>query len=345
MAARSMTLESLADLLGESSEFTSQLLTGDVPIDNDIAESLADILGASKAFWLEREVQFRTARERARSNAPTSSPAEWLGRLPISDMKKFGWISSARGPENLLAECLRFFDVGSLVDWEATYRPLARAAAYRLSKSYVSDPMSIVTWLRFVETKAQHISANNFDAVAFRKALPNLRALTLLKDPKVFMPKLRELCAACGVALVVAPTPQGCPASGATRLLSSGTAMIALSLRYKTDDQFWFTFFHEAGHLLLHSDRAFFLEDGSDVTQTEEDEANEFSANLLVPSETWERLSPGIKDFRSVVRQAVSIGTSPGILVGQMQHKGHLRFNQLNFLKRRLSWHAMPETV
>jgi len=339
-----MSVEAFADLLGGSIMFASELLRGEAVIDDEIASSLSDAVGGSKAFWLRREEQYRTAQERIKSNAVISSPAEWIARLPISDMKRFGWISNTRNQEALFAECLKFFDVPTLAAWEAGYRPVARAAAYRLSKSYVSDPMAIVTWLRVAETSTAQITGRKFDAVAFRKALPVLRSLTLVKDPKRFMPRLVEICALCGVAVIVMPTPKGCPASGATRVIGNGTAMIVLSPRYKTDDQFWFTFFHEAAHLLLHSDRAFFLEDGSDVTQAEEHEANEFSAKLLIPDEQLNRIIATRKDFRSVIRLAVSIGTSPGIVVGQMQHKGYLRFNQLNFLKRRYAWNELART-
>ena len=34
-----------------------------------------------------------------------------------------------------------------------------------------------------------------------------------------------------------------------------------LSLRHKSNDHLWFTFFHEAGHLLLQSKKAAFLEE------------------------------------------------------------------------------------
>ena len=61
--------------------------------------------------------------------------------------------------------------------------------------------------------------------------------------------------------------------------------MILLSFRYLSDDHFWFTFFHEAGHLVLHGDRCIFLE-GDDTLNTEEEaEANAFAANILIPPE------------------------------------------------------------
>ncbi len=68
-------------------------------------------------------------------------------------------------------------------------------------------------------------------------------------------------CAAVGVAVVLVPELPGTRVSGATRWLTPGKALIQLSLRYKSDDQLWFTFFHEAAHVLLHGKRDLFIED------------------------------------------------------------------------------------
>lgn len=49
-------------------------------------------------------------------------------------------------------------------------------------------------------------------------------------------------------------------ANGATRWISPSKAVIQLSLRYKWEDIFWFTFFHEAGHVVLHQKKQVFVE-------------------------------------------------------------------------------------
>ena len=114
--------------------------------------------------------------------------------------------------------------------------------------------------------------------------------------------------------------------------------MILLSFRYLSDDQFWFTFFHEAGHLLLHGDRCIFLEGDDTLTTEEEAEANAFAANILIPPEYQAEMLRLPLDGRAVMRFARKVGVSPGIVVGQLQHHGRFRRNQLNNLKRRYTW-------
>jgi Zn-dependent peptidase ImmA (M78 family) len=114
--------------------------------------------------------------------------------------------------------------------------------------------------------------------------------------------------------------------------------MILLSFRYLSDDHFWFTFFHEAGHLVLHGDRCIFLEGDDTLTTEEEDAANAFAADTLIPPEYQAEMLRLPLNGRDVMRFARKVGVSPGIVVGQLQHYGRFRQNQLNNLKRRFTW-------
>ncbi|MCH7749100.1 MAG: ImmA/IrrE family metallo-endopeptidase [Acidobacteria bacterium] len=162
--------------------------------------------------------------------------------------------------------------------------------------------------------------------------------MTNWKDPGRFIPQLQKYCAESGVAVAVVRAPTGCRASGATRFLSRDKALLLLSFRYLTDDQFWFTFFHEAGHLLLHGCDELFLEGDDTPSNAEEQEANEFAARTLVPSEFLPSLLALDANAREVIRLAVRLGVSPGVVVGQLQHLGKIGHDQLNRLKRRYRW-------
>ena len=158
------------------------------------------------------------------------------------------------------------------------------------------------------------------------------------KDPSDFLPALQQICSTSGVAAVIVRAPNGCRASGATRFVSSDKALLLLSFRYLSDDQFWFTFFHEAGHLLLHGAESIFLEGLDGDSSTQESEANEFAEKVLIPSEFKHALLTLTPDMRAIIRFAKKIGVSPGIVVGQLQHHGRVRRNHFNGLKRRFQW-------
>jgi hypothetical protein len=225
-----------------------------------------------------------------------------------------------------------------VAEWKSRYRADLTLAAFRTSLTFTSNPVATASWLRFAELQAQQIRTKPYNAAAFRAALAKLRALTRRKDPQQFVPELRRICADCGVALVIARAPEGCRASGATRFLTPAKAMTVMSFRYRSDDHFWFTFFHEAAHLLLHNKKALFLEDGSEVTSEEEQEANDFASTALIPTADKAELARLPLSAKAIMRFALKTGVSAGVVVGQLQHSGRLTHNRLNSLKRRWTW-------
>lgn len=340
MAARGLSKTEFARRLGASAEVTEGLTTGTTPIDRTLAECLHQVLGLSAEFWMNREGQYRADAVRLTSQNPGMTDREWVQHLPVRDMVRFGWIGASSGFADKLDACLRFFAVPDVAAWRERYQGVLSVAAFRTSSAYSSHPGAVSVWLRWAELKSREIDCAAWDVTKLRDRLPEMRMLTRRKEPSLFLTALKRMCAECGVALVIAPVPTGCRASGATRFLTPQKASIVLSFRYRSDDQFWFTFFHEAGHLILHGADALFFEDGSDATADEEAEANEFAARTLLPAELIPALLHIRPQAREIIRFAVKAGVSPGIVVGQLQHLGRVERNRLNGLKRRYRWDA-----
>jgi plasmid maintenance system antidote protein VapI len=334
---RSYSQLEFAQRMGHTLKLANKLLKSRVPISNETAQKLELVLGATADFWMARDTQYRGTIAHVSSDVERTAQETWLKELPVKDMLQHGWLNQALFAVNPALACLRFFGVADVQAWRATYRNVLQMAAFRTSPTFRSQPGSVAAWLRQGEIESSSLECKAWDARAFQKALLEMRALTRKRDPRLFVPELVRRCAECGVAVAIVRAPAGCRASGATRFLSPSKALLLLSFRYLSDDHFWFTFFHEAGHLLLHSKKALFLEGGA-VSTAEEREANEFSARMLVPPEfqnELERLSVERHEIRNFAKK---IGVSPGIVVGQLQFRGKARRNQLSTLKARFRW-------
>lgn len=330
---RHLSVVEFAEQMGQTAEAMTDLLQGRATITIGVARQLERVLGASVEFWMSRDFQYREDIARLHD-----VDEEWLTQLPLGDMIRFGWLEHVPHPSDEIAACLRFFDVPNVDAWRRKYENLREMAAFRTSPSFDSRPAAVAAWLRQGEIESEAIDCHRWDSSGFEVLLSGIRSLTRQKNPNHFVPELRKLCAGVGVAVAVVRAPNGCRASGATRFVSSNKALLLLSFRHLSDDQFWFTFFHEAGHLLLHGERGFFLE-GFDAPMTkEEEEANQFAARTLVPPEYQQKLLSLPIDGRKIIRFARAIGISPGVVVGQLQHYGRIRHRQLNSLKRRFTW-------
>lgn len=330
---RSLSVVEFARRMEEAPEFVRDLLEGRATITIGLARRLERALGGSVEFWMSRDFQYR--RDVARLHA---ADEEWLAELPVGDMIKFGWLRPTPHPSDEMAACLRFFGVPSVSEWRQAYAELMKIVTFRMSPSFESRPAAVAAWLRQGEIEGEALECTPWDPDRFEGSLSSIRALTREKEPSRFVPKLQKLCAAGGVAVVVVRAPNGCRASGATRFLSRSKGLLMLSFRYLSDDQFWFTFFHEAGHLVLHGEKGIFLEGIDQPATTEEQEASEFAERALVPPEFRPTLLSLPTNARKVIRFARRVGVSPGIVVGQLQHHERIKQNQLNSLKRRYKW-------
>lgn len=333
---RALSVASLAGLLDKPEDKVEALLQGQLAIDSSLAGKLAAALGASAGFWKARESQYRS--ELRRLAKKVESPGEWMAGLPVADMARYGWIPKLTRPADKVAACLRFFGVGSVEEWRQRYDAPLSAAAFRTSPSFSAELGAVASWLRRGEVLAESVNCAAWNPAGLRASIPSLRSLTRRRDPETFLPELQGICASHGVAVVVARAPAGCRASGATRFLNSERALVLLSCRHLSDDHFWFTFFHEVGHLLLHGSQGTFVDLDGDPSSAIEAEANAFASSTLIPAEFLEQMKRVPLLARSLIRLAMQIGVSPGIVVGQLQHAGRLGRDKQNGLKRRFVW-------
>jgi len=254
-------------------------------------------------------------------------------------MITLGWVRRASEPVQQVRLLLSFFAVSSVEQWRLRYQE--QLAAYRLPQKFAPTIFSLTAWLREGERRAQDCECRPFNLTAFRRALDEARRLTRETDPDVFVSHLGRLGADCGVVILFVQELKGSRACGATRWLNPQRALMQLSLRYKSNDQLWFTFFHEAGHVVLHGKREAFVEvwGGSSGSKAREDEANRFAADHLIPPSEMERLLQQRPLSReAVVSFAEEVGIAPGIVVGRLQHDKHIPYTHLNDLKVRYRW-------
>ena len=301
--------------------------------------ALEKALDVPADFWLARGARYQESVARKESRAALVADVAWLDELPLQDMCNLKWIEEQNDEPAYVEACLKFFGVASVSAWRQYYVGQATAsAAYRMSEKIRSNPGSVAAWLREGERRAANIECLPFDRERLLETHLEARKLTLETDPAKFVPALEKSFAACGVAVVIVRAPKGCPISGAVRWLSPHKALVQLSMRYLRGDIFWFTFFHECGHIALHGKKMLFLEyDG--MTGDEEDEANRFAAERLIPGSAWAKFNPAVLTESVICEFAETVGIAPGVVVGRLQHEERIPPNsRLNQLKARYKW-------
>lgn len=198
----------------------------------------------------------------------------------------------------------------------------------------------MAAWLRKGEVIGHETECRPYDKQRFIKVLKDVRSLTV-EPPEGFQPEVKRLCAQAGVAVAFVPEFPKTRVSGATRWLTPQKALVMLSLRYKTDDQLWFTLFHEVAHILSHGKTELFIHDTIPNANPKEAEADKFAADFLIPPDKYQSFlqTHGSNLGKKVIRDfAGNLKIAPGIVVGRLHHDGNLPFSHCNDLKVRLTW-------
>lgn len=213
--------------------------------------------------------------------------------------------------------CLRFFGVASPEEWHSLYGGME--VSFRRSREDQCGVGAISAWLRLGEQRAEQFDGPKYDRDKFQKALVQIRAVSTEERPAI--PRSHVSGVACW--------------------LSASRPLIQMSLYGKWNDRFWFTFFLEAAHILLHANekKSVYLDDpgkgGSD--DPKEAEANQWAGDFLIPDQHAHHLS-SLKTRHSVKAFAGILGIHPGIVLGRLQHDGLIEIKWMNDLKVRFQF-------
>lgn len=336
LAAHEISHAEFARRCGRSAKLVSEIISGNAPVEPETALQFEKVLGVDASIWLGIEADYQLHGAREAQKKELERAVAWQRKFPLREIVKRGCFPRPANDTDGVSKLLAFFGVASADAWRGRFG--ATSVAYRRAAAFHSTDESLATWLRFGELEAAKIECADFDEARFRSALREIRAMTAGFTAES-LPDMRDRCKAAGVAFVVVRELPGMAVSGAARWLSPRKATIQLSFRYLSDDHFWFSFFHEAAHLLLHSKKDVFVDaHGGDQSNIEE-EANAWAENVLVSRHRWQEFVDTNPSSEAEIRAFASEqGIAPGIVVGRLQHEGIIPWRRFNHLKRRYMW-------
>lgn len=336
LEARDWSQAEFARLADLTPKLVSEIINGKNPVTPDTAIKLARVLGLKDYIWLglQRDWDLHQARQKAMEVAPEQK--SWLARFPIKELKAQKLLPDTTSAGSLLDALLRLLGVGDPFAYVAKCKGFA--VQHRQSRSFESSVDHVFTWLMLGEQRAREQNLPLFDESKFLKAVREIRKLTR-ETPAVFKPIMKRLCREAGVAVMFAkPLSQTRLFGSAWWIDGNQRAVIQMSLRMKTNDHFWWTFFHECGHIALHRGKNF-ADDQNACGDGAEEEADRWAEAIIYGHNRLPViLANPPKSEAGVCRLADGLDLHPGIIVGMLQHYGHIRFSNLNHLKAKFEW-------
>ena len=313
---------------GKPEKTITAVLKGDSSITPEMAVAFENVSKIPAHFWMNHQLGYDEYIAREKRKRVIEDAVEWAKLFPIHDMVKKEWLPSVETVYEKTATMLTFFGFSNHYAWEEYYFNQQLKVAFRISLASTKQPYAISAWLRKGELLAAELKTGDYSEKNFKKALPELKSI-MAEHPEEFFNQLQHICLAAGVKVVHTPCLPKAPLCGSTRWLND-TPLIQLSGRYNRNDIFWFTFFHEAGHILIHGKKDIFLEkvEYSDKDIIKENQADEFAIKwTLTEEEEAEIMDATPLNEKKIKAFAKKFNTHPAIIIGRLQHNGVIPFS------------------
>ncbi len=344
---RGLTQTDLADITGLSRRLINGILAGTASITPAVALVLAEVFDTSAETWLNLQSlhDLAAARTAADDDTPrrvavqekvpvrdVARRAAIYTKVPVRDVARRGWIDFGKdiGTDELESSVCSFLGTASIVD------PLPFAVAARKSTDYATENPAQVAWYARVLQLARVAPVTaTYSPGLLPSCEEGLRALMQNAEDVRRVPRV---LANSGIRLVLLEHLPKTKIDGVMIWLDENSPVIALSLRMDRVDNFWFTLLHELSHVRHHDEGTVNTVD-TDITAVDAEGLNEVelranaeAADGLVPTKNIQSFIARKKPYfyrKDVLGFAGRMGVHPGIVVGQLQHRGAIKYTQL----------------
>lgn len=320
---RGISQRNFAQKIGYTEKHISNLLNGKTELSHEAAHRLEMVLGIPATYWMSLEASYRDTLIKVSQENQSEADLGELKKYPYAEMVHLGWVPAARDPWKRVTNLRQFFEVFSLVS--APESALCCAFCRRISRTEKSD-YAFLAWSKQAEREARKINCAPINYDKLNRHLAKFRKMTR-DDPELFLPILIDDLSECGVALVVLPHLKGSFLHGAT-FKSGKKIVVGVTIRGKDSDRFWFSLFHEIGHILCGH-----LDSGgrSDIEETE---ADNFASEWLIPESDYRGFVAGEDYTRdAIISFADAHNILAGIVVGRLQRDHYIPYSRHNDLK------------
>lgn len=313
---KSISQAELALRMGRPLKTINEIIKGKSAITPETAIQLERVLGTEADFWLRRENQYRLDLAGIEEAEALLDKKEWISSFPLSAMKKLRWIEYENDVLGEAAAIYSFFGVSGQESYKKYYFDKVYEAAYRMSAKSNKNPYCVSAWLRQGERQAEALQAGEYNPQTFKEALIEIKTL-MAKQPSKFFKKLQSVCLNAGVKVVYTPSLPHTHLHGSTRWVND-YPLIQLTNLYNRNDIFWFTFFHEAGHIIKHGKKDLYVEGLVKEETPAEKEADDFAIKYTLTKEQENELRVYFPlNKKTVISFAEKYNTNPAMIIGR----------------------------
>ncbi|MGI6144404.1 MAG: HigA family addiction module antidote protein [Clostridia bacterium] len=328
-----MTQEEFAKRLNITPKNLSELINGKAAISKKIAKNLSLMLGTSVDVWLDLQKKYDQKVIEIKTLQAQRNEEIDLTLIDYSYFEKLGVVNSTKDKTKQVSELFKYFSISSF----SVFKKPDFLVQFR--KTQCVDEKIILNsnaWVQTVINIGRQVETQPYSEKNLKNYLPQIREMTL-QSTSVFLPQLSRILSECGVAFVLIPSLKNSGVYGATKWINKDKVVLGMTNRGKYADIFWFSLFHELGHVFQRKVTKTLVDfETSDFIEEHEKEADQFAKDVLIPPKDYELFITRTSFSEQKIRDfANSIKIHPGIVVGRLQKEGYLPYTHLNKLKQK----------
>lgn len=324
-----LTQVEVAARTGCAVQTISRIVNEKEPISPNMALRLERVFGGrpNAEFWLNMQSAYDQKIAMTKEAEKAEGEIDFFKthlKKTYRELQKLGLFekTSLRTADNFKKAVLSiksFFEASTLL---SIHDENILGVAFRKYDRKNLNRYNLAALLKIGEKKARKVmkemSLKEYDKARFLAELPRLKSLTK-KEPSIFLDELQCVCRELGVIVIYVPNMAHTYLGGASTWLG-GHPVIILKVEKQWADTFWFNFFHEAGHILKHSKKEFFVDFENGAKTKIETEADTLAQKTLIPDfkEVTAKLKPGIKIESWLEESANSANVSQNIIAGRV---------------------------
>ena len=338
LADREITQVELAALTGVTPAYINQVINGKRNISVKFAVALEYALGIKKSFWINLQAHYDAEKaEFEKEHTITEGEIDAFRRIKdiVKYLRNIGKMKSGEKIEDAVISARVVLQVSNLT----VLKDLATTGSFRLPADVGIDSFVLGAWLRICQLrgKKQNITSR-FEKGKIRDLIIGIKNI-MCSSNLDFRDELKELMAKHGIDFSLVRNFKGAPVQGYITQKSDGSYQMVLTIRRAYADIFWFSLFHELGHIYYgHVGTSVKFID-YDRTSNKEAEADKFAADALINAELYDEFLKRHDFALKAIREfASSQGVMPYIVIGRLQKQGKLPYTLYSHEKLRYKW-------
>lgn len=317
-----LTQEDFAKRLDTTPKNLSLLLRGKQSLSVDMAMKLARMVGTSFNFWMSLQNSYDELIAEFKSEEELEREQQVFSVLDYKYFRdNFGLPDLPRKTDEQIKAVRKFLDVATL----CVFKKRNMAVNFRKSTMNISESNIIKAniMVQIATNMALKTKAPDFDSCKLDSAIEY--SLTLTTEHERFFPLIQQTFFNAGVILIILPNLPGSKINGATKKIGNNI-MVMVNDRRVFSDIFWFTLFHEIGHV-VNGDYGISFENEEGEP---EKVADAFARDKLIPPSEYENFIEN-RDFSlfSIRRFAEKIHRDPAIVLGRLQNDKIIGFDDI----------------